>query len=45
MVTIGKPNSITVTVRDRINNKSQSVTVYNKNLNDVVNKVTKVLKE
>jgi len=45
MVTIGKPNSITVTVRDRINNRSQSITVYNTTLDDIVKKIQRSLKE
>ena len=45
MVTIDKPKSITVTVRDRRNNKSQSITVYNESLDDVIKKIGKLLKE
>jgi len=44
MVTINKPKSITVTIRDRQNNESRSITVYNESLNDVVRKVEKLLK-
>jgi hypothetical protein len=45
MVTINKPKSITVTVRDRRDNKSQSITVYNNSLDDVIKKIEKLLKE
>jgi len=44
MVTIGKPKSITVTIRDRYSNKSQSITVYNATLEGVVKKVEKALR-
>lgn len=45
MVTIGKPKSITVTIRDRKSNKSKSITIYNASLEDVTKKVEKALKE
>lgn len=39
-----KPRSIVITVRDRKSNKSKSVTVYEADLEDVYNKVSKALK-
>lgn len=39
MVTINKPKSITITIRDRANNKSRSITVYNAKLDDVTEKI------
>ena len=45
MVTINKPKSITVTVRDRKNNDSKSITVYNKSLDDVIEKIEDIFKK
>lgn len=41
---IGKPKSITVTIRDREENKSVSITVYGKSLNEVRAKIYSVMK-
>lgn len=38
-----KPNSIVVTVRDRKNNKSKSITVYDAGLDEVFKKIEKAL--
>lgn len=43
MVIINKPKSITITIRDRDNNKSRSITVYNTTLQVVVEKIKTAL--
>ncbi len=45
MVTINRPMGITVTIRDRENNKSKSLTVYGASLNEVYDKLTRIFKE
>ena len=44
MVTIHKPISITITIRDRQNNKSKSITIYNSGLDKVFNKIKNAVK-
>jgi hypothetical protein len=42
MVTTEKPKSVTITVRDRKDNGSKSITVYNATLDEVYNKIKKL---
>jgi len=44
MVTIDKPKSITITIRDRQNNKSKSITIYNSGLDEVFHKIKNTVK-
>lgn len=43
MVTINKPKSVTITIRDRSKNKSKSITVYGVELEDVHKKIQLLL--
>ena len=45
MVTINKPRGITVTVRDREDNKSKTITIYGTTLEEVHKKIEKSLKD
>jgi hypothetical protein len=38
-----KPNSVVITVRDRKENKSKSITVYGANVQEVYEKIEKLL--
>jgi len=40
-----KPNSVVITVRDRNENKSKSITVYNTTIDEVYKKVEQSLKK
>jgi len=40
-----KPKSIIITIRDRKENKSKSITVYNTTLDDVERKIKKAIVE
>lgn len=44
MITKEKPKGITITTRDRKNNKSKSITVYGSTIEEVIEKVEKALK-
>lgn len=44
MATIEKPSSIVITVRDRKSNKSKSITVYDTELDEIFNKIQRMLK-
>ncbi|MCX6816116.1 MAG: hypothetical protein NT120_04675 [Candidatus Aenigmarchaeota archaeon] len=44
MVTLNRPKSITITVRDREKNKSNTITVYNSTLEVVVEKIKDALR-
>lgn len=39
-----KPNSVVITIRDRTKNKSKSITVYGATVDEVFNKIEKILK-
>lgn len=43
MVTINKPKGITITLRDRAENRSKSITVYGVSLEELEKKIEKVL--
>lgn len=43
MVTINKPKGITITLRDRQENRSKSITVYGVSLDELEKKIEKVL--
>ena len=44
MVTINKPKGITITIRDRHDNKSKSITVYGISLEELQKKIEHALK-
>ena len=44
MVTVEKPNAVVITVRDRKSNKSKSITVYDATLDEIFNKIQRMLK-
>lgn len=44
MVTINKPKGITITIRDRQDNRSKSITVYGTSLEELQKKIEQVLK-
>lgn len=44
MVTIEKPKSVMITIRDRRENKSKTITVYDTNLEEVYGKIKKAIK-
>jgi len=44
MVTINKPKGITITIRDRQDNKSKSITVYGISLEELQKKIEHALK-
>lgn len=44
MVTIHKPKSITITIRDRQNNKSRSITIYDSSLDKIFGKIKNAVK-
>jgi len=43
MVTLNKPKSVTITIRDRNANKSKSITVYGSELDDVYKNIQMLL--
>ena len=44
MVTTEKPKSVMITIRDRKENKSKTITVYNTDLEEIYKKIKGVLK-
>ena len=44
MVTTEKPKSVMITIRDRRENKSKTITVYNTDLEEIYKKIKDVLK-
>jgi len=45
MVTIGKPKSITITIRDRQINKSKTITIYNSGMDETFYKIKNAVKK